>query len=66
MPIYLYQCEKCGSKTEVIQGWDGVALLCCGKAMSKMPTSQAMVKMKGMGGYPSRRKEWKGTAPYSG
>lgn len=65
MPVYIYQCEKCKNRVEVLQGLQGGVPLCCGKAMTKMPTFPAMVKMKGMGGYPSRRKQFKGTAPYT-
>ena len=32
--------------------------------MHKKPTFPAMVKIKGSGGYPSRRKFVKGTAPF--
>ena len=58
MPIYLYQCEKCSSKVEVLQSLSGGIPFCCGKPMKKLPTAPAMVKMKGMGGYPSRRKQF--------
>lgn len=54
MPIYLYKCEKCGYKLEVLGG--GIPL-CCGKAMTKQITTHAMFKMKGEGGFPSRVKE---------
>lgn len=47
MPIYLYKCEKCGSKVEVLSPQGGVPL-CCGKAMAKLPTFPAMFKMKGI------------------
>lgn len=63
MPIYLYQCEKCGNKVEILSPQGGVPL-CCGKVMSKRPALIAMVKMKGEGGFPSRVKEFRGTAPY--
>jgi len=48
VPIYLYKCEKCGNKTEVIQGIAEGTPFCCGKLMVKLPTSPAMIKMKGM------------------
>lgn len=63
MPIYIYECEKCGNKIEVLNG--GVPL-CCGKAMAKRPTFPALVKWKGEGGFPSMRRAYKrGTAPYT-
>lgn len=39
--------------------------LCCGQEMVKLPTFPAMIKIKGLGGYPSRRKFLGGTAPYT-
>jgi len=65
MPIYLYRCAKCGSEIEVIHNMKQDTPDCCGSPMLKLPTCPAMVKMKGMGGYPSRRKFVKGTAPYT-
>jgi len=65
MPIYVYRCEQCGNTQDVLQNLGGVPLLCCGKPMTKLPTFPAMVKMKGMGGYPSRRKQFRGTAPFT-
>lgn len=37
----------------------------CGKELEKEPTYPAMVKMKGMGGYPARRKMTQGSAPFT-
>ena len=67
MPIYLYFCPKCAVEIEKIQNMGDNATFCpkCGDGMAKMPTFPAMVKMKGEGGYPSRRKFMKGTAPYT-
>lgn len=65
MPIYLYHCETCNSEVERILPIGTDAPVCHGEGMRKMPTFPGMVKMKGEGGYPSRRKEWKGTAPYT-
>lgn len=59
MPIYLYRCEKCGTKLEVLQHMDGIAQLCCGKAMTKLPTTHAVFQMKGShGGGRSARRQW--------
>ena len=65
MPLYLYKCEKCGSKLETIRSIAGEIPLCCDKAMNKLPTTPAMVKWKGAGGYPSNIKAGKGTAPFT-
>lgn len=66
MPIYAFKCE-CGHELEKVQQIGGNTALCpkCGTPMKKMPTFPVMVKMKGEGGYPSRRKFVKGSAPYT-
>ena len=58
MPIFEIGCEVCGKELEVVQSY-GVIRLCCGKAMKMKPTSHSMFKVKGMGGYPSRVKEFR-------
>lgn len=65
MPIYEYWCSDCGTITEIYQGVSGLAPSCCGKPTTKKPSALAMVKNKGAGGYPSRQKFLKGTAPYT-
>lgn len=67
MPIYVYKCGDCGFEDEVIQQMGVNKLNCpnCGRSMSKKPTSHAFVYMKGKGGYPSFRKRYLGTAPYT-
>lgn len=66
MPIYEYECDRCLFLVEKIQPVEGEAPNCpnCGTVMKKKVTYPAMVKVKGSGGYPSRRKMVKGTAPY--
>lgn len=63
MPIYEYRCSKCKTEVETVQQIGASPPICCGEGMEKTPTFPAMVKMKGEGGYPSRRKWAKGTAP---
>lgn len=64
MPIYCYTCHSCGANAEVYQRLGCNALQCeCGRDMAKMPTFPSLVKNKGEGGYPSRQKFLKGTAP---
>ena len=59
MPIYLYRCEKCGNKLEVVQGFNEGIPLCCGKVMTKLPTTHAVFQMKGShGGGRSARRKW--------
>jgi putative FmdB family regulatory protein len=67
LPIYIFQCDRCVLEIEKIQEINGKAPHCpkCGGVMHKKFSPIAMIKMKGMGGYPSRRKEWRGTAPYT-
>ncbi|KKL65444.1 hypothetical protein LCGC14_2154900 [marine sediment metagenome] len=64
MPIYLYECEPCGEKAEVLQPMGARELDCpeCEMPMVKQPTCQALVLMKGN---PSFRKRYLGTAPYT-
>jgi predicted nucleic acid-binding Zn ribbon protein len=64
MPLYVYGCDKCGSKQELYQPtMEALPPKCCGEDMAKLPTFPSMVKMKGEGGYPSRRKWFHGSAP---
>ena len=56
-PIYDFSCDVCkGIKRDVFQRSSRDRAECCGVPMRKLPTGPAMVKMKGMGGYPSARK----------
>ena len=67
MPLYDFVCDVCELEVEILRSIDAVAPSCpkCGAEMRKKPTFPAMVKMKGEGGYPSRRKQWRGSAPYT-
>jgi putative FmdB family regulatory protein len=64
MPIYEYICDKCKGIKETIQLNHGDTPECCGIPMRKLPTTIAMFKMKGMGGYPSLRKAVQGGSQY--
>ncbi len=64
MPIYSYECGECLTIVEKYQPMDASAPACCGEVMRKQMTFPAMVKVKGKGGYPSRRKMIGDTAPY--
>ena len=54
MPLYLYECEKCGTKLETVCGMAGIVEFCCGKVMKKMPTAPAIIKVRGLSS-PTRR-----------
>ena len=66
MPIYPYRCSECGAEIEVLQAIGVMTRECaCGADMERTPTFIAMVKMKGEGGFPSRRKFVKGSSPFT-
>jgi len=65
MPLYDYYCEICGKEVETFQQSTVNIPVCCDKPMERKPSFPAMVKVKGGGGYPSRRKQFRGTAPYT-
>lgn len=70
MPVYVYECGKClftvDKLTPMSDEIPEINCPICKIPMRRKPTFPAMVKIKGMGGYPSRRAMInKGTAPYS-
>jgi len=58
-PVYIYRCEECEEEIEKLQPVGADAPICCGKPTNKLPTFPAMVKWKGEGGFPSRRRQFK-------
>jgi len=60
MPIYDYYCPNCGYTTEVLQ-WntetEHITCIKCATEMERKFPRYALLKMKGEGGYPSRRKQ---------
>ena len=60
MPVYEYKCSECGYETEVLQT-NYADVMCCGKPMIRKISPPAMIKIKGEGGYPSRRKQIRNT-----
>jgi hypothetical protein len=54
---------NCGNTVTKIQQIDDPYPDCCNAVMMKLPTYPVMVKIRGEGGYPSRRKFVKGSAP---
>ena len=65
MPIYSYRCSRCNSERDVFRQSGADAPDCCGKPMDRVPTFAGLVKIKGAGGGPYRRKQIHGSAPYS-
>ncbi len=57
MPLYDVICPKCDHEDEVISYGGKIECPVCGNPMLKKPGVNIMVKMKGEGGYPSRRKQ---------
>ena len=59
MPNYEYVCDSCGFSLEKLQVLGGEPVSChnCEKEMRRKVSGSVMVKMKGEGGYPSRRKQ---------
>jgi len=65
MPLYEYKCEICGEEDEVLRPLNGLAPEHCGTTMRQLLCFPVMVKFKGDGGFPSRRKFLHGSAPYT-
>lgn len=62
MPLYAYECEKCGDAKELLQP-KPEAPVCCGEPMRYVFKPIAMVKMGNQ--TPSYRKKYLGTAPHT-
>ncbi|KKL49387.1 hypothetical protein LCGC14_2316020 [marine sediment metagenome] len=67
MPIYEYYCNECEVERMKLQEIGSDAPQCphCRVGMTQKPTHPAMIKWKGEGGFPSLRKAYKGTSPYT-
>ena len=66
MPLYQYKCD-CG-REEAVLLWGDTKVHCpdCRKPMERQFSQIAFVKNKGDGGYPSRQKFMRGSAPFMG
>ena len=65
MPLYDFACPVHGGREEYIWFTDQTPPLCnCGKEMERLFPGNQMIKMKGEGGYPSRRKQIFNTDKY--
>ena len=58
MPLYDLKC-RCGYAAEVLTEMDEIPSPCprCGGKLERVYSAPPMVKMKGEGGYPSRRRQ---------
>ena len=62
MPLYDFKCPDCGEMEEVYTYDLSKTVNCdCGLQMERIYTDFPMVKIKGEGGYPSRRKQIRNT-----
>ena len=66
MPIFELYCESCKTEKELLCRVGDAPPSCCGSEMVRKYSNLAMVKNKGQGGYPSRQKFFKGSAPFVG
>ena len=58
MPLYDFRCSNCGNETEVLRRNATEVVSCeCGTPMEHRFSAPPMIKIKGEGGYPSRRKQ---------
>jgi putative FmdB family regulatory protein len=65
MPIYEYQCQKCGETTEIMQKFSDAPLKkcpACGGRMAKLMSMNSF-KLKGSGWYVTDYAGKKSTAP---
>lgn len=53
MPLYEYQCQECGEKTEVVQRFDDAPMTTCGSCggVLKKLISAPAIQFKGSGFY---------------
>lgn len=59
MPVYEYQCGKCGKIKEVLQKIDGLVPKCHNRPMKKIISKGSFI-LKGNGWYATDYKEKKG------
>jgi hypothetical protein len=57
MPLYTFHCTKCNTEDERIWYPYQSQPVCCEVPMVRLFPGNQMVKMKGEGGYPSRRRQ---------
>ena len=57
MPLFDCKCPRCGSEDEVFQHTTQYNPICktCGSEMNRLLSAPAMWKIKGAGGFPSKR-----------
>ena len=62
MPLYDLECPNCGCEIEVLQSRADEGAICsCGSKMERIYSNPPMIIIRGEGGYPSRRKQFRNT-----
>ena len=61
MPLYALKCPNCGCEIEVLQSRDEEVICPCGSKMERIYSNPPMIIIRGEGGYPSRRKQFRNT-----
>ena len=61
MPLYALKCPSCGCQSEVLQSRDEEVICNCGSKMERIYSNPPMIIIRGEGGYPSRRKQFRNT-----
>ena len=61
MPLVDFRCSKCGYEIEVLTYNLTEKCIECGSEMVRIFSNPPMIKIKGAGGYPSRRKQVRNT-----
>ena len=59
MAIYDCRCDKCGKTVEILQLGEEKSPVCCERAMRKLMSTPALIKIQGTGGTPIRSKGYK-------
>ena len=61
MPLYALECPNCGCEAEVLQSRAEELICNCGSKMERIYSEPPMLIIRGEGGYPTRRKQFRNT-----